>query len=79
MQLLAEISLELHANPDLLLIITPHHACAARGQVIAHGLDILYSSSAKKIFKDARYSYRSVVLRNVLSLSARRPQIDLRG
>ena len=30
-------------------------------------------------FKGARYSYRSVVLRNVLSLSARRPQIDLRG
>ena len=30
-------------------------------------------------FKGARYSYRSVVLRNVLFLSARRPQIDLRG
>ena len=29
-------------------------------------------------FKGARYSYRSVVLRIVLSLSARRPQIDLR-
>ena len=29
--------------------------------------------------KGARYSYHSVVLRNVLSLSTRRPQIDLRG
>ena len=29
--------------------------------------------------KGAWYSYRSVVLRNVLSLSARRPQIDSRA
>ena len=32
-----------------LLLITPRHACAARGQVIAHGVQIFtYSISANK-------------------------------
>ena len=51
----------------------------------AHDDSIFFRIAASKsvimgsTIKGARYSYRSVVLRNVLSLSARRSQIDLRG
>ena len=41
-----------------------------------HLINDVAEGTVVDILKGARYSYCSVVLRNVLSLSARRPQID---